>query len=743
MRTRVICRSRMTRRLQIALSAAAIVLFTVPGEAAVRRIVLLQSSERGSVVLDQFTATLRVLMDARSAEPLIFTEFVVNPAGFREIPDQAMVDYLRSVFVGGTKPDLVITTGGPAFTFARRHRSVLFPDVPLLYGAVDQRFLRGGTLSEYETAVAVANDPHLVVEDVLQLFPDTANLFVIMGTGEQGRFWRQEFERDTERFRGRIRFIWPDGLSYPEVVQRASTLPQRSAIFFLSVDVDAQGTTYTTERVLTDLRSKANAPVFGALSSELGQGLIGGTLMSIERTSQNAAAAALRILSGTSPAAVRTPIQMPGPPTYDWRELRRWGVPEDRLPAGSTVLFREPGLWDRFKWYIVVGVSVLLVQTALIAALLASRARHRRAEQSLRESEGRFRVLVNSAPVMIRMSGTDALSTDFNVPWLDFTGRTLDAERGNGWMEGVHPDDLEACSTTYQLAFDQGGPYRMEYRLRRYDGEYRWILESGEPRFTPDGSTAGHIGSAVDITDLKAARATLSSLNRRLIQVQEQERSRVARELHDDVCQRMVMLAMDLQQFGESLPDGADDARGQLKGLCADVRALGRDVNAISHRLHSSRLGVLGLPAVAAAFCEEIAMRHDIAVDFAHEGVPTQLTDDVATSLFRVLQEALSNAIKHSGASRYQVRLQGVNDGVQLDVVDEGRGFDVAMTTSGLGLMSMEERLRLVDGKVSLESKPGAGTTVRAWVPCHQRELDVTVTSEVNANRSSAISAKR
>lgn len=597
----------LSRWVPVWVCAVLAVLFTTRADAAVRRVVLLQSFERGNVVLDKFTSTLRIAMDQRSPEPVTFIEFVVNPPGFREMPERALVEFLRSAFAEGPTPDLVITTGGPAATFARMYRTQMFPDSPVLYGAVDQRFLRNASLSDQETAVAVANDPVLVVNDILQLFPDTRNVFVVMGSGELGRFWRQEFARESAQFRDRIRFLWADGLSYAEMLQRAATLPPQSAIFFQSVDVDAQGATYPTQSVIADLRAKANAPVFGAQSAELGLGVIGGHLMAIDQISRSTADAALRILSGTLPSHIQTPIQKPDFPTFDWRELRRWNVSENSLPAGSTVLFRQPGVWDRFKWVIVGGASVLLVQTALISALLVSRARQRRAEQSLRESEGR----------------------------------------------------------------------------------------------------------------LKVAHATLSSLNRWLIQAQEQERSRVARELHDDVCQRMVLLAIDLQQFGDTLPESVAQARGQVKGLCEQVRTLGRDVNEISHRLHSSKLGVLGLAAAAATFCEEIASRHHLGVEFVHNNVPAQLPDGVAINLFRVLQEALSNATKHSGASKYQVSLEGTNDGVQLEVVDDGCGFDVAvaMATSGLGLMSMQERLRLVNGEVSFESTPGAGTKVRAWVP--------------------------
>jgi PAS domain S-box-containing protein len=327
---------------------------------------------------------------------------------------------------------------------------------------------------------------------------------------------------------------------------------------------------------------------------------------------------------------------------------------------------------------------------------------------------------------MIRTSGVDGLATDFNVPWLDFTGRGLAAERGNGWLDSVHPDDAATAVETRRRAIERREPHRMEYRLRRADGEYRWLLDSSQPRFTPDGAFAGFIGSAIDITDLKTARATLSNLNRRLMEAQEQERSRLARELHDDVCQQMTVLALDLDHLGKNIPESEADARQQAKNLHDEVSALASHVSGISHRLHSSKLDVLGLAAAAGTFCNEFSSRAGVIVEFVHESVPRTLPPDVAINLFRVLQEALSNAAKHSGASRCYVSLRRTNGQLQLAVRDEGKGFDTeaAVASSGLGLVSMQERLKLVNGGVHIESKVGAGTTVRATVPLAPDDVD-------------------
>jgi len=222
-----------------------------------------------------------------------------------------------------------------------------------------------------------------------------------------------------------------------------------------------------------------------------------------------------------------------------------------------------------------------------------------------------------------------------------------------------------------------------------------------------------------DITERLRAEEALSSVSRRLIEAQEEERTRIARELHDDINQRMALLAAHLERLKQDLPASEVQTSRRIEEACAEISDLGSDIQSLSHRLHSSKLEYLGLEAAASSFCRELSEQKVVEIAFHSRDVPKKLPQEVALCLFRVLQEALQNAVKHSGAQRYEVWLIGAMNEIRLTVQDAGIGFDVeeALKGRGLGITSMKERLKLVAGRLSIDSQPNAGTTVQATVP--------------------------
>jgi len=344
-----------------------------------------------------------------------------------------------------------------------------------------------------------------------------------------------------------------------------------------------------------------------------------------------------------------------------------------------------------------------------------------RAEQALVESEKRFRLMSDSAPVLMWMADPDKLCTDFNKEWLRFTGRTMLQEVGKGWTEGIHSNDSDACLRIYTKAFDLRQQFSMEYRLRRHDGEYRWVLHKGVPRFLKDGTFAGYIGCCIDITEQKEAKAVQAELSGRLMRAHEEERVRIARELHDDVNQRLALLANGIQQLEQSCASHeGKQGKAQLNALWRLTSEIATDLQHLSHELHPSKLQYLGLAAALRGLSHEFSQLHKTKVECVVRDLPTDLDENVSLSLFRTAQESLHNVAKHSHAHQVKIELSGEPNAIRLRISDDGIGFDCEQTIShppGLGLISMKERLRSVGGQFTVWSHPSLGTQIEASVP--------------------------
>lgn len=373
--------------------------------------------------------------------------------------------------------------------------------------------------------------------------------------------------------------------------------------------------------------------------------------------------------------------------------------------------------------FLLLIATLLLTLSILFREYLVDVRQRKRAEEALQKSEEEFSLAFEAARlgwwIWNEQTGHVALSEGtksvLGVP--SETEITLQV-----FLDTVHPDDRERVHETWRRSLENRSHYLVEYRVSGSNDAVRWVEARGRTYGGSHGKPLQMVGVSVDITERKRAEEALRAVGGRLIEAQEQERMRIARELHDDICQRLALLGIELQKLKDE-PELAEPRLQNLTGsLVAFAEEIARDVQALSHELHSSKLEILGIAAAMRSFCSEFAQKHHVPIEFTSNNVAFPLSRDVSLNLYRVLQEALHNAVKHSGAHALFVDLRGQHGAVELTVRDSGVGFDVETVThgSGLGLLSMQERLNLIKGMFSIESVPGAGTTIRARAPVEE-----------------------
>ncbi len=357
----------------------------------------------------------------------------------------------------------------------------------------------------------------------------------------------------------------------------------------------------------------------------------------------------------------------------------------------------------------------------------------KQAELKMRDTEQRLELITDRVPALIWMTAPDGRCLYVNKQWLDFTGRQLDQELGNGWIDRIHPDDRGKYLSTCEEALVRRQGFTLEHRLKRADGGFRWMLNTGVPILLDTGKFAGYIGSCFDISEHRATEQTLADLGGQLIDAQEEERSRVAWELHDDLSQKMALLCTDTEQLAQLASPAVAEVSAGLREVVARIGELSSDIHRLAYELHPSKLDRLGLAAASMSLCRALSEQQGMHIECIFVNIPKSLPCRISLCLYRIIQESLRNVIEHSGASSATVELCGSAEEIRLSIADRGVGFDPESIRrkGGLGFLSMRERLRLVGGSISIKSQPTYGTRIDVTVP-----LRVPVSAAANAGVS-------
>ncbi len=349
-----------------------------------KRVLVLQSYGRNFSPWDEFTRSFRAELDQRSSTPIEYYDASITSERFNSDQEEVpLLNYLQAIFEN-RQIDLVVPLGAPAARFVQRHRLRFFPSTPVLFAAVDQRRLSVIAPDANDSVVAMSIDFASVAQNILRVLPKTENIFVVSGNTPNQRFWAEYMREVVQPNTSHISFTWFNDLPFYEMLKRVATLPPNSAIFFFALGTDATGMSHEGDNPFIRLRKAANAPIFAYLDTHFGKGIVGGSLISVTDTAQRTAGVAERILSGEPASGIKTELVGHGIPKFDWRELQRWDISESRLPPGSEIHFRPPGIWQQYRQELIAILIVVLIQASLIVWLLFERGRRRRVEVELR-----------------------------------------------------------------------------------------------------------------------------------------------------------------------------------------------------------------------------------------------------------------------------------------------------------------------------------------------------------------------
>jgi PAS domain S-box-containing protein len=398
---------------------------------------------------------------------------------------------------------------------------------------------------------------------------------------------------------------------------------------------------------------------------------------------------------------------------------------KDKIKRGERVNHHETRRQKKDGTRVAVSLTVSPIidtKNRIIGATTIARdmTDRKRTERERRESEDLLRMATQSGKMLAYAwdAATDEIVRSEGVRQILGENEGTHTT-GKHIMNTIPAEDREKLIAAMAQLSPEKPFLRIKYRMVRSDGNVIWVDRNSRAYFDENGRMLRIIGMLADITDRVRAEEALANVNRRLIEAQELERKRIARELHDNTNQRLALLAVGIDQLKSTIPLQNADIRVRVDQIHKMTMEISNDIQALSHELHSSRLEYLGLALAMRGFCKEFGDKHKVGIKFDSDGMPPTVPQEISLCLFRVMQEGLQNALKHSGVRSFEVKLHGSPTEIRLTIRDSGEGFEpeLVKATQGLGLIGMRERVKLVKGTISITSSPQSGTEINVHIP--------------------------
>jgi PAS domain S-box-containing protein len=622
--------------------------------------------------------------------------------------------------------DVIIATDNDAFNFLREHHGELFPGTPVVFCGVNyfkDSMLEGHGLF---TGVVEETDIRSTIEVALKLHPDTKRIVAVNDRTTTGIAVKNEVLEVEPYFRDKVSFVFLEDFSMSELQEKIRDIPSRSIILLTVFNYDRTGQFFTYEESLALIRPHTKAPVYSIWDFYLGGGIVGGMLTSGFQQGKTSGEIALRILNGEAVSTIPVVRKSPNRYMFDYKELQRFRIRQSDLPADSIVINLPDTFYARYRNFILMSSAIILTLTLIIFVLLFNISMRKRFEKALRDSEEKYRDLYNNAPDMYHSINRDGIVIDCNDTEAKMLGYRKEEIIGRPIADFL----TEESRKTYEREFAtlRGHPalYGLERELVRKDGttftaSLNVFIELDEKGELIRTKTIGR-----DITERKRAeeelrrsREELRNLSAHIESAREEERGHIAREIHDELGQILSKLKLDLSWLRKRLPDEQGQLVEKTEKMSALVDTTIQAVQRISSELRPGVLDYLGLAAAVEWQANEFRERTGISCSVVISPDVAVGNQGVATAVFRIFQETLTNVIRHANAARVEVALRKEDNTLMLEVRDNGKGIPEEKVSdhASFGLMGMRERARFLGGKVSITGVPGKGTTVTVIIP--------------------------
>ncbi len=701
------------------LLAAFTAILPAAGQQPERRLLVLYPDSDIPAVSNVSEGIRKKLAGRSSLKVQTFREFLDLSRFPNEAHRQRVVRYLSEKYAD-TNLDAIVALGPDSLRIAVENRPQLAPGVPIVFCCTSPNTLSAIERPPDVTGVVSEFDVTRTVEIARRLQPAARHLVVVAGAAPFDLRWveiarRQlELQRDLE-----VRYLV--GLLREDLFSQVGKLSPDTILIVLSIFRDGAGENFVPGDIAEQVAMAASAPAYAPYARLVGKGFVGTYSDTFEEVGIQTGALILRILDGEDPKTIAPQLSVSQTFRVDARQLERWGLPASRLPPDTSVMFKRATLWESHRGTVLEAIATFAGLIVIVGVLLVQIHRRRRAEAHLRQSEERLNFAAASAGLGLwhydvashRLWCSEHCRSLFGLP----PHGPLSADM---LVDKVHPEDRQVAAASMRAVTHgtrAGGV--SEFRVVRTNGELAWVQARGQSTVGDTGTPIRVSGIFRDITAYKQAQLEAKELSKRVLSIQDEERQRIARELHDSTAQHLAAISLNLLAL-----QGAKGSKAAA--ICSDMESLldqaMKEVRSFSYLLYPQELANGDLIATLDRYIQGFSQRTGLNVTLRASNIGAELSETLQQSLLRIIQESLANVHRHAAASRATVNLRRLANRLHVVITDDGRGLhpknqgNGGVLPTGVGIAGMTARARQFGGKLDIRSR-SARTIVHAVLP--------------------------